>query len=166
MYEPTRQLVECYTELVRRVIMGGGVPLVGLQDKLRYPSGCTPRKSYVTWVDTLPGVLIPSQGGRRRRIFGFYSNKQTEKQTNKQVKTREFQPQLLHYFPKSDNKSNHHHWRVSCVVASKTKTGWIYKQNTGKKKRILSGVLLLSQGGRRSKDFWVFSQQTNKKPNK
>jgi len=25
------------------------------------------------------------------------------------VKTREFQTQLLHYFSKSDNKSNHHH---------------------------------------------------------
>jgi len=27
----------------------------------------------------------------------------------KEEKTREFQTQLLHYFSKSDNKSNHHH---------------------------------------------------------
>jgi len=26
-----------------------------------------------------------------------------------ELKTREFQTQLLHYFSKSDNKSNHHH---------------------------------------------------------
>jgi len=27
----------------------------------------------------------------------------------RQEKTKEFQTQLLHYFSKSDNKSNHHH---------------------------------------------------------
>jgi len=36
-------------------------------------------------------------------------------------KTREFQTQLLHYFSKSDNKSNHHHQahllKVLCLLA-------------------------------------------------
>ena len=30
-------------------------------------------------------------------------------------KTREFQTQLLHYFSKSDNKSNHHHVGAFCL---------------------------------------------------
>ena len=30
-------------EMVRRVILGGGVPLVGPQEELHYPSGQTPR---------------------------------------------------------------------------------------------------------------------------
>jgi len=37
------------------------------------------------------------------------------------VKTREFQTQLLHYFSKSDNKSNHH--QTSLAAAEKRPSG-------------------------------------------
>jgi len=40
-------------------------------------------------------------------FFGFSSPAKRKKA--KKEKTREFQTQLLHYFSKSDNKSNHHH---------------------------------------------------------
>jgi len=40
----------------------------------------------------------------------FMSQKTGAELMNSQ-KTREFQTQLLHYFSKSDNKSNHHHTR-------------------------------------------------------
>jgi len=41
---PTRQLVECSSQLARRVSLGGGVPLVGPQEDLRGLSGHTPRQ--------------------------------------------------------------------------------------------------------------------------
>jgi len=55
--EPTRQLVECQSQLASRVSPDGGVPLVGL------------KKSYAARVDILPGVLLRDQGGRRSKDF-------------------------------------------------------------------------------------------------
>ena len=51
--EPTCQLVEC----ARRVVLSGGVPLVGPQEELRGPSGYTPRG------------FTSSQSGRRSKDF-------------------------------------------------------------------------------------------------
>jgi len=49
-------------------------------------------------------------------VFQFFIIWQTTKTTPlikaRQEKIREFQTQLLHYFSKSDNKSNHHHVKV------------------------------------------------------
>jgi len=56
--EPTRQLVECLLQLVaRRVVLVGGVPLVGPQEELRGPSGYTPRS------------FTSSPSGRRSKDF-------------------------------------------------------------------------------------------------
>ena len=41
--ELTRQLVECKSQMVRRVVLGGGVPLVGPQEELRGLSGYSAR---------------------------------------------------------------------------------------------------------------------------
>jgi len=52
--EPTRQLVECKPQLARRVVLGGSVLLVGLQNELR------------SQVDTLQGFYF-----ERRRSMDF-----------------------------------------------------------------------------------------------
>jgi len=48
-------------------------------------------------------------------VFAVFNHLQKDKQRHslceaRQKKTRQFQTQLLHYFCKSDNKSNHHHY--------------------------------------------------------
>jgi len=45
--------------------------------------------------------------------------------SRKSSKTREFQTQLLHYFSKSDNKSNHHH-PVWCVRRCLSRTNLMH----------------------------------------
>jgi len=62
------------------VILGGGVPLIGPQEKLRYPSG---------YRDTSRS-LLRSQGGRRSKDFrGLYqqTNKQTQQARVRRRKT-------------------------------------------------------------------------------
>ena len=57
----------------------------------------------------------------RYECFSVFHHLQKDKQRKqrhslceaRQEKTREIQTQLLHYFSKSDNKSNHHHY-VTC----------------------------------------------------
>jgi len=58
--------------MVHRVVLVVGVPLVGLQEELRGPSGYTPR-----------GFT----SGPKQEAIGFYDKKQTTKQT-KQSKQR------------------------------------------------------------------------------
>jgi len=69
--EPTRQLVECLPQLARRVVLGGGVPLVRPQEELLGPRGYTSRE----------GFYFEPRAGGKLRIFGLYNNKQTNKQT-------------------------------------------------------------------------------------
>jgi hypothetical protein len=62
--------------MVRRVVLGGGAPLVGPQEELRSPGlrGYTPRG------------FIRAQDGKRRKDFRVYNNKKTNKKTKKQNK--------------------------------------------------------------------------------
>jgi len=46
------------------------------------------------------------------------SDRQNQSPLKKKKKTREFQTQLLHYFSKSDNKSNHHHEARCAQIAA------------------------------------------------
>jgi len=58
----------------------------------------------------------PNTNNARSRIFSVFHHLQKDKQRNqrhslceaRKERTREFQTQLLHYFSKSNNKSNHH----------------------------------------------------------
>jgi len=53
----TRQLVECRPQMARRVVLGGGVPLVRPQEELRGPNGYTARG------------LVRAQGRRQSADF-------------------------------------------------------------------------------------------------
>jgi hypothetical protein len=54
------------------VVLGGGVPLVGLQEELRGPSGYTPR-----------GFYFEPRAAGKVKIFGFYNNKKKKKEEKK-----------------------------------------------------------------------------------
>jgi len=59
-----------WSDRVRKVVLGGGVPLVGPQEKLRGPSQHTPR-----------GVYFETKTGGEAKFSSFYEKKQTNKQT-------------------------------------------------------------------------------------
>jgi len=66
--------------MVRRVFLGGGVPLVGLQEELRYPSGYTPKVSKVYFHPRAWAGGDQGPGGRWSTNFGVQyrdTNKQT-----------------------------------------------------------------------------------------
>jgi len=66
---PTRQLVECQPQLARRVVLGGGVPLVGPQKELHGSSEYTPS-----------GFASSPEREVKKGFSGFITtNKQTKK---------------------------------------------------------------------------------------
>ena len=59
--------------------------------------------------------------------------------------TREFQTQLLHYFSKNNNKSNHYHQDMFCVVKRGTPPVWRWKlcDVQHRKRMSVSGINLI-----------------------
>ena len=63
--------------MVRKVFQDGSVPLVGLQEELRYPSGrTTGRTTLPRWIYSQRFYFEPrSRAGGEVRIFGFNTKK-------------------------------------------------------------------------------------------